>query len=276
MLDWAASNPRCTIHISPLITPLVLVGMFNHLITPLACQKITLTRSLRASQRACMSSHRSVVIQLISKVASEWLGIACNAKHAAHTRLNTINQNPRKSTLKSLNLKMRMDTLTPAACGTCFQCRRTFEGRSASFNWCALPSLFSNHIFICFITYGQAIEGSDGSDVFHLLPKFHPELNPLEYLWGWSKRYFQEHSNRNLGFAKSLVPTSLDVCPLVTIRCFFRRSEHYISVYSLGATGLSAEYAVKKYKSHRGVSQWDLDAAEEEHMAKATALQWLS
>jgi hypothetical protein len=110
----------------------------------------------------------------------------------------------------------------------------------------------------------------------HLLPKFHPELNPLEYLWGWSKRYFRERSNGKFGFGKSLVPISLDVCPLVTIRRFFCHSEHYISVYSLGATGLAAEYAVKKYRSHRGVSQQDLDVAEEERMAKATTLLWCS
>jgi hypothetical protein len=29
----------------------------------------------------------------------------------------------------------------------------------------------------------------------------------------------------------------------------------------------------RKYKSHQGISQWDLNAAEEECMAKATALQ---
>jgi hypothetical protein len=56
----------------------------------------------------------------------------------------------------------------------------------------------------------------------------------------------------------------------------FHCSECYINVYSLGATGLAAEYAVKKYKSYWGVSQWDLDAAEEEGMAKATALQRFS
>jgi hypothetical protein len=74
------------------------------------------------------------------------------------------------------------------------------------------------HIVILFVTYHRAIkEGSNGSDVFHLLPKFHPELNPLEYLWSWPKCYFQECSNGKLTFAKSLVPTSLDACPLVTI-----------------------------------------------------------
>jgi hypothetical protein len=120
----------------------------------------------------------------------------------------------------------------------------------------------------------QAIEeDSDACDVFHLLPKFHPELNPMEYWWGWSKRYFRERSTGRLDLARSLVPTSLDACPLPTIRRFFRRSERYMSVYSLGATGVAAEFAVKKYKSHRGVSQKDLDAAEEERTAKAELLR---
>jgi hypothetical protein len=43
-----------------------------------------------------------------------------------------------------------------------------------------------------------------------------------------------------------------------------------MSVYSLRAAGLAAEYAVKKYRSHWGTSQQDLDAAEEERMTKAT------
>jgi hypothetical protein len=79
-------------------------------------------------------------------------------------------------------------------------------------------SLFSILTYILFITYGQAIEeGSDESNVFHLLPKFHPKLNPLEYLWGWLKCYFWECSNGKFDFAKCLVPTSLNACPLVTI-----------------------------------------------------------
>jgi hypothetical protein len=98
----------------------------------------------------------------------------------------------------------------------------------------------------------------------------------MEYLWGWSKCYFREHSNGKFSLAKSLVPISLNACPLVTIWRFFHHSEHYISVYSLRATGIAAEYAVKKYKSHQGVSQRDLNAVEEERMAKATALQRFS
>jgi hypothetical protein len=120
------------------------------------------------------------------------------------------------------------------------------------------PTSACGHFLTCLIranNIDQAIEGSDGNDVFHLLPKFHPELNPIEYWWGWSKCYFQEHLTGNFVSAKSLVPKSLDACPLITIRHFFCRADWYANVYSLGATGIAAEYAVKKYKSHRTVSQ---------------------
>jgi hypothetical protein len=42
---------------------------------------------------------------------------------------------------------------------------------------------------------------------------------------------------------------------------FFRRANHYACVYQLGATGPIAEFAVKRYRSHRGVQARDLDIA---------------
>ena len=105
--------------------------------------------------------------------------------------------------------------------------------------------------------------------VVHFLPKFHPEINPKEYYWGHSKRYFRERSTGNFKFGKILLVQSLEQVPLITIRRFFRRCNRYMSVYRLGATGLAAEYAVKKYRSHRGVSQKDLDAARKAGTAPA-------
>lgn len=107
----------------------------------------------------------------------------------------------------------------------------------------------------------------------HFLPKFHPEMNPIEYFWGWVKRYFRERSNGNFQTGKLLLREALAACPLITIRRFFRRAQRYMSVYGLGATGLAAEYAVKKYKSHRGVSQRDLDTANQEWKAKEAKLR---
>ncbi|KAI0029008.1 hypothetical protein K488DRAFT_57317 [Vararia minispora EC-137] len=112
----------------------------------------------------------------------------------------------------------------------------------------------------------------EAGDICHFLPKFHPEINPKEYYWGWTKRYFRERSTGQFKHAQKLLKEALDACPLITIRRFFRRVERYMSVYQLGATGVAAEFAVKKYKSHRGVSQRDLDGAEEERRAREAKL----
>lgn len=57
---------------------------------------------------------------------------------------------------------------------------------------------------------------------------------------------------------------ALDQCPPEVIQRFFQRADRYASVYSQGATGLLAEYAVKKYQSHQAVSAEDLTRAQEE------------
>jgi hypothetical protein len=100
--------------------------------------------------------------------------------------------------------------------------------------------------------------------VCHFLPKFHPEMNPIEYFWAWIKRWFQERSNGNWQKAKDLVAEALQLCPLPTIRRSFRRANHYACVYRLGATGPIAEFAVKRYCSHRGAQARDLDIARAE------------
>jgi transposase len=93
------------------------------------------------------------------------------------------------------------------------------------------------------------------------LPKFHPELNPIEMYWGWAKRYFRERTTGNFKVALGLITEALDACPIAIIRRFFRRTYRYMSVYELGISGLLAEFAVKKYKSHRGITKQELVTA---------------
>ncbi len=93
------------------------------------------------------------------------------------------------------------------------------------------------------------------------LPKFHPELNPIEMYWSWVKRYYRERTDGTFATALRLIEEALDACPLLTIRRFFRRVHRYASVYELDATGLLAEHAVKKYKSHRSITKADLTEA---------------
>lgn len=108
--------------------------------------------------------------------------------------------------------------------------------------------------------------------VCHFLPKFHPEMNLIEYFWAWVKRWFRERSNGEWQKAKTLVDEGLRLCPVPTIRRFYRRAHRYASVYRLGATGPVAEFAVKKYRSHRGVRANELDVATSEWKAKAEAI----
>ena len=96
------------------------------------------------------------------------------------------------------------------------------------------------------------------------LPKFHCELNPIEYYWGWTKYYYRERCTGQWQQAKKLWTEALDACPPHVLHRFFQRADRYASVYRLGATGLLAEYAVKKYKAHRSVTETDLTEAKNE------------
>lgn len=120
---------------------------------------------------------------------------------------------------------------------------------------------------VYFLTILQMI--MDAGDVCHFLPKFHPEMNPIEYLWGWAKQYFRERSNGNFRTAQKLWQDALNSCPLLTICRFFHRVARYMSVYKQGAMGVVAEYVVKKYCLHRAVQQKDLESAEAEWNKKA-------
>ncbi|KIM85698.1 hypothetical protein PILCRDRAFT_47888, partial [Piloderma croceum F 1598] len=53
----------------------------------------------------------------------------------------------------------------------------------------------------------------DVGDICHFLPKFHPEMNLIEYLWGWAKQYFHERSNGNFRTAQKLWQEALNSCP---------------------------------------------------------------
>ncbi|KAI0250190.1 hypothetical protein BJV78DRAFT_1155347 [Lactifluus subvellereus] len=53
--------------------------------------------------------------------------------------------------------------------------------------------------------------------------------------------------------AKRLVPELLDACPTKVIRAFYHKMWRYMDAYRRGLNARQAEYAVKKYRSHRRV-----------------------
>ena len=85
------------------------------------------------------------------------------------------------------------------------------------------------------------------------LPKFHCELAPIENFWGYARNYTRSNCEYSILALRKTVPLSLDTVPLSSIRKHFRRATHLKQAYTL------AEYAHKKYKSHRRILDHQLD-----------------
>ncbi|KAG2342076.1 hypothetical protein BDR05DRAFT_949332 [Suillus weaverae] len=99
----------------------------------------------------------------------------------------------------------------------------------------------------------------------YFLPKFYCELNPIEMYWGWVKIRLRALADGTFPTARRLVPEILGACPTKVIRAFYRKTWCYMDAYSSppvsqrprscrkGLDAKQAEYAVKKYRSHRKV-----------------------
>ena len=90
------------------------------------------------------------------------------------------------------------------------------------------------------------------------LPKFHPEINPIERVWAQSKRYTKAYCKYTLPSLRSTVPLGLDSVTLENIQNFHRKCRHYMFAYLEGhVAGSKLEEQVKKYKvavkSHRRI-----------------------
>ena len=96
------------------------------------------------------------------------------------------------------------------------------------------------------------IEGQGHRGFF--LPKFHPELNPIERNWGQAKRYTKAHCNYSLVSLRNIINPSLDFVTLDNMQKYFRKARDYMFAYFEGCTaGPGLEKHLKVYKSHRRV-----------------------
>ena len=97
----------------------------------------------------------------------------------------------------------------------------------------------------------------------HFLSKFHCELNPIERVWGQSKRYSRAHTNFTFAKLRETINPALDSVSVDLIRKFFRKVREYERAYLEGnKAGKEVEAAVKQYKSHRRVFSETLLVAE--------------
>ena len=82
--------------------------------------------------------------------------------------------------------------------------------------------------------------------------KFHPELNFIEQYWDAAKRYTQHCDHTWNG---ETLPSAFDSISLQTIRKYALKSKRYMDCYRKEFEGRQAEFAIKKYKSHRTVPE---------------------
>ena len=93
--------------------------------------------------------------------------------------------------------------------------------------------------------------------MFLLLPKFHPELNWIEMVWGYVKAYvrkeMQEEEYPSLEKAIGHIHDGFDRVDDTLCKRFQRLAFRYVDALRNGATGILADWLVKKYKSHRAL-----------------------
>lgn len=101
---------------------------------------------------------------------------------------------------------------------------------------------------------------TDAGHICLMLPRYHCELNFIEFFWGATKRYLREHCDYTFDTLKANLEPAMEAVALETIRRWEHRMVRWIDAYRDGLDAKDAQAEVKKYstrrfKSHRRPSE---------------------
>lgn len=90
------------------------------------------------------------------------------------------------------------------------------------------------------------------------LPKFHCEINFIEYFWGSVKRWLRENCTYEFQTLQENMPKALGSVSVELIRKWELRAWRFIEAYGDGLEAREAqkrvkEYSTRQYKSHRRI-----------------------
>ena len=100
-------------------------------------------------------------------------------------------------------------------------------------------------------------EVEEKGHLVYFFPKYHCELNFIEYYWGAAKRYARRRCGYNIRALRKMVPECLNSVKPTLIWKFWARTERMMRAYREGyayGTADFKEMVTKIYRSHRRVS----------------------
>jgi len=104
----------------------------------------------------------------------------------------------------------------------------------------------------------EVIEAAGHMCIF--LPKFHCELNFIEYYWSAVKKYLRDHCDFTFDTLKANMPKALEAVQVSTIRKWEHRMYRWMDAYRSGLGTTDAQKQVRKfsstkYRSHRRIPE---------------------